>query len=73
MNIIGIERIVYGVTDLPACVRYLNDWGFHPCSQDEGGADFETAEKTVVSLRHAGDASLPPLHHQSLFFTGSCG
>ena len=51
MNIIGIERIVYGVTDMVACSRYLGDWGFAPGKAVATGADFETTEKTVVSLR----------------------
>ena len=73
MNIIGIERIVYGVADMAACSRYLIDWGFVPCGQASTGADFATLEKTVVSLRAHDDTALPPLHHNSLFFTGSCG
>ena len=73
MNIIGIERIVYGVVDLAACTRYMNDWGFTPGKANVSGADFETAEKTVVSLRAHDDASLPPIQHHSLFFSGSCG
>ena len=73
MNIIGIERIVYGVTDLAACARYLTDWGFMARPGDGAAHAFETAEKTVVEL-HANDAvSLPPLMHQSPFFNGSCG
>ena len=73
MNIIGIERIVYGVTDLAACARYLEDWGFTRKPGPGAEADFETAEKTVVSLRAHDDASLPALRHKSAFFQGSCG
>ncbi len=73
MNIIGIEKIVYGVTDLAACSRYMSDWGFASRGTTSTGADFETAEKTLVSLRARDDASLPPIQHHSLFFSGSCG
>jgi catechol 2,3-dioxygenase-like lactoylglutathione lyase family enzyme len=73
MNIIGIERIVYGVTDLAACARYMNDWGFLETASGATGATFETAEKTVVSLRAHDDPSLPALRHKSAFFQGSCG
>ena len=69
MNILGIERVVYGVTDLEACSRYLSDWGFTAA----GNGDFETAEKTVVSLRAHDDGMLPELRHKSAFFEGSCG
>ncbi len=73
MNIIGIERIVYGVTDFAACVRYLTDWGFAPRAADATAAEFETAEKTVIELRPHDAASLPSLNHRSPFFNGSCG
>ena len=69
MNIIGIERVVYGVQDLAACGRYLTDWGFVSAGQGE----YETAEKTVVRLRTKDDASLPAIRHKSAFFDGSCG
>jgi hypothetical protein len=73
MNIIGIEKIVYGVTDMAAGSRYLTDWGFRPLASSPSAADFATAEQTVVSLRAHDDVLLPPLHHHSAFFTGSCG
>ncbi len=73
MNIVGIERIVYGVADLALCTRYLTDWGFHARDSGAWGADFATAEKTTVALRDAGDPSLPKPHHKSAFFQGSCG
>jgi hypothetical protein len=72
MGIIGIERIVYGVTDLASCSRYLNDWGFTPRT-DGGRLAFETAEKTCVEIKAHDDPSLPPLRHSSAFFNGSCG
>ena len=36
MNIIGIERVVYGVKDLAACSRYLADGGFVPAGPGDG-------------------------------------
>src|SRR4051812_34335793 len=70
MNLLGIEAITYGVTDLAACTRYLDDWGF---ARDGSAAQprFLTAEGTWVELRAHDDAALPPLRHVSPFFTGS--
>jgi catechol 2,3-dioxygenase-like lactoylglutathione lyase family enzyme len=73
LNIIGVESITYGVTDLEKCSRYLGDWGLHPISHDIAGAVFETLEKTTVQLRKADDSALPPLHCDTAFFKGSCG
>lgn len=73
MNIVGIERVVYGVTDVATCTGYLTDWGFLPAGGTGPAVEFETAEKTVVELRAHDDAALVRLHHQSPFFEGSCG
>ncbi len=73
MNIMGIERIVYGVTDIAACTRYLQDWGFAAGQLTGVGVNFETAEKTGLSLRAHDDPGLPALRHKSPFFKGSCG
>ncbi|MBT3990656.1 MAG: hypothetical protein HOG95_07230 [Rhodospirillaceae bacterium] len=73
MNIIGVEAVIYGVTDLEKCTRYFTDWGLIPVSSDETGAVFETLEKTTVQLRNADNPSLPPVHCDMPFFEGSCG
>lgn len=70
MKILGVEGITYGVTDPEACIRYLDDWGF--ARMDGAHARFRTAEQTWVEVRSHDDTALPPLHHSSPFFSGSC-
>ena len=72
-GIIGIERLVYGVTDEAACARYLTDWGFDARGESPMQREFGTREQTVIELRAHNDPALPALSHQSPFFEGSCG
>ncbi|MBX3643116.1 MAG: VOC family protein [Rubrivivax sp.] len=56
MNIIGLDALVFGVDDLPACRQYLVDYGL----KDAGGGRFEALDGTAIVLRAQDDASLPP-------------
>lgn len=60
MPINGIDKIVYGVEDLPTCVRFFTDWGLKPISENASGALFETLDGCEVELRLASDPALPP-------------
>lgn len=60
MTILGIEQIVYGVTDLATCRRFLADWGLREVAGDELGARFETLNGCRVLLRRHDDPALPP-------------
>jgi len=73
MNIIGIESIIYGVTDVEICCRYLTDWGLELVSKNNKSSVFETLEKTTINLRKADDPELAPLNCDIPFFEGSCG
>jgi catechol 2,3-dioxygenase-like lactoylglutathione lyase family enzyme len=66
MNILGIERLVYGVQDLEASVRFHQDLGMELVESSQSGADFRMRNDTRVQLRRADDASLPPARIQWL-------
>jgi len=55
--ITGIDRIVYGVTDLTQCARFFRDWGLRPMAGDR--PCFATLDGGEVELRAADDAGLP--------------
>lgn len=55
MNIIGPDFLVFGVDDVPACERYLTDYGLKPV----GNGRFESLDGTGVIVRPRDDASLP--------------
>ncbi|MBT6292873.1 MAG: glyoxalase, partial [Rhodospirillaceae bacterium] len=44
MAILRPEKIIYGVEDMEAGVRYFEDWGLELVESGETGADFKTAE-----------------------------
>ena len=56
----GIDKIAYGVEDLPECVRFLRDWGLSPVVADDDHAAFRTLDGTEVELRPVADPALPP-------------
>lgn len=60
MSILGIDRITYGVDDIPLCRRFFLDWGLRLVREAEDGLDFETLNGCEVFVRRAGDPSLPP-------------
>lgn len=60
MNIVGIEKLYYGVQDMEASIRFYQDWGMEKVEAGANGADFRLRNHTFVHLRRASDASLPP-------------
>jgi hypothetical protein len=56
MNIIGLDALVFGVDDLPACRQYLIDYGL----KDAGNDRFEALDGTAVVLCVKDDPALPP-------------
>jgi catechol 2,3-dioxygenase-like lactoylglutathione lyase family enzyme len=60
VNIIGLDGLVFGVSDLDACARYLTDFGLKPVGATAAGGRFEALDGTYVLIRAADDASLPP-------------
>ncbi len=57
--ITGIDKIVYGVEDLDACVRFFTDWGLALQQQEASGACLTTLDGCEVELRLATDPTLP--------------
>jgi catechol 2,3-dioxygenase-like lactoylglutathione lyase family enzyme len=60
MTILGIEQIIYGVTDLATCRRFFADWGLKEVAHDETHARFETLNGCTILAVDANDPSLPP-------------
>ncbi len=60
MAIAGIEKLVFGVADLDAGIRFQKDWGMELVDSGAHGADFRLRNNTTVHLRRADDRGLPP-------------
>jgi len=63
MNIIGLDTLVFGVDDVPACARFLIDYGLTPvgdAATNPAGGRFEALDGTAVVIGRADDAALPP-------------
>jgi len=60
MNIIGPDRLIFGVDDVAACAQYLTDYGLKPVGVTEAGGYFEAVDGTGVEIRHKDDPALPP-------------
>ena len=59
MNILGIEKLYYGVRDMEASIRFHEDWGMDKVESGVKGADFRLRNDTFVHLRTAEDPALP--------------
>jgi catechol 2,3-dioxygenase-like lactoylglutathione lyase family enzyme len=55
MNILGLDSLVFGVTDVAACSRYFLDYGL----RTSGEGKFEALDGTSVVIRAAEDGDLP--------------
>jgi catechol 2,3-dioxygenase-like lactoylglutathione lyase family enzyme len=55
MKIIGLEELVFGVDDVPACEGFLADYGLSAA----GDGRFEAVDGSAVVLKASDDASLP--------------
>ena len=60
MAITGMEAFIYGVEDLEASIRFHRDLGLEITDEGDKGADFHLLNGARVSIRPAGDKSLPP-------------
>ena len=60
MTISRIESVAYGVEDVPAGIRYFEDWGLECVERSEHGADFATPAGQSILVRSSTDAALPP-------------
>ena len=60
MNIIGLDALVFGVDDIPACTQYLIDYGLAPVDVSAAGGRFEALDGTAIVIRSQHDARLPP-------------
>lgn len=60
MNILGLEALVFGVDDVPACSQYLSDYGLEPVAPSAAGGRFRALDGTSIVLAHRDDATLPP-------------
>lgn len=58
-NILGIDRVTYGVEDLAACRRFFLDWGLRLVREHPAGLDFESLNGCEISIRKTDDPSLP--------------
>jgi catechol 2,3-dioxygenase-like lactoylglutathione lyase family enzyme len=59
MTILRVEDVVYGVEDLPAAIKFHEDWGMAAVERGEHGADFALPSGQMVRLRKATDPGLP--------------
>lgn len=60
MSVLGIDRITYGVEDIPKCRRFFLDWGLNLVEETATALDFETLNGCQVHIRRHDDPSLPP-------------
>lgn len=62
MNILGLDRLVFGVDDLAAARQYLLDYGLDEVAYTPGqGGLFTALDGTGIEIRHSDDPGLPPL------------
>jgi catechol 2,3-dioxygenase-like lactoylglutathione lyase family enzyme len=55
-----LESVVYGVTDVAACVRFFEDFGLEPVETGDSGATFRTPVNQYIHVRADDDPTLPP-------------
>lgn len=60
MNLIGVEKLVFGVEDLDRCKTFWRDFGLAVREDDDTHGLFECASKSKVEVRAMDDPSLPP-------------
>ena len=57
--ITGIDAAVFGVADLRAANRFLDDWGLRRARSGRFGADYRCVDRSEVSVRRADSPQLP--------------
>lgn len=61
MNIVGLEKLVFGVDDIPAAHQYLLDYGLEATDYDPAyGGTYVALDGTGLVVRRGDEASLPP-------------
>ncbi len=60
MNIVGVQRVTYGVADLDAGARFWTDFGLAPRPGAAGERVFATEEVAEIVLRALDYPALPP-------------
>ena len=60
MNLIGIEKLVYGVEDLDQCKKFWIDFGLSVSEDDDQHGLFACASGAKVEVRRIDDPCLPP-------------
>lgn len=62
MSIIGIEKLEFGVEDLPTCEKFIKDFGLQPVVQHQGELcrEFTTLTGAKVVLYPQNSGALPP-------------
>lgn len=60
MQIIGPDRLVFGVDNPAACADFLTDFGLTAQAADATGGVFEALDGTAIEIRAKDDARLPP-------------
>lgn len=60
-NIVGLEELVFSVSDLETSAKYLLDYGLTPVVDARGRKRFEGADGTAVSLSHPSSEPLPEI------------
>lgn len=56
----GIDRVTYGVEDLPLCKRFFLDWGLSLATETATRLVFETVNNSEIHLVPNSDITLPP-------------
>ena len=59
MNILGLEAVVFGVTEMDRCIAFWDDFGLQKQESDGNGARFTTADGGTVVVRKHDDPELP--------------
>jgi catechol 2,3-dioxygenase-like lactoylglutathione lyase family enzyme len=60
MDFTGVDAVTFGVADMEAAQRFLDDWGLRKVTADPGRAVYETVDGGEVILRPADAPDLPP-------------
>ena len=60
MNLLGIDKLVFGVENMTHCRKFWLDFGLTLTDDRSEQCIFETAEKAQVEIKPLDDPSLPP-------------
>ena len=59
MNLVGIDKLVFGVEDMDLCRKFWLDFGLKIIVDSTGVCIFETAEESQVEIKPLHDSGLP--------------